>query len=94
MTGPFSLTLEQEIMACLPTKKDQAYSPRTILAALKVDRRPDYIRQICRVLLQAGKIKSVKISYKDVRYYKIDTTLKLSDVPQVPWLIKPQRSAA
>ena len=94
MSVVIELSITERVLDILPTSKEAAYSPKQILAALGVNRRPDYIRQICRGLLQAGRIDAVKISYKDVRYYKLNTAIPLSQVPQVPWLIKPQRHAA
>lgn len=87
------LSTAERVLAVLPADKNAAFSPKQILTALAIDRRPDYIRQICRGLLESGRIDAVKISYKDVRYYKLNTAIPLSQVPQVPWLIKPQRSA-
>lgn len=94
MSIVIELSIAERVLAILPTDKNAAFSPKQILDALAVDRRPDYIRQICRGLLQAGRVDAVKISYKDVRYYKINSAIPLSQVPEVPWLIKPQRSAA
>lgn len=81
--------VEDEILKALPRYRESAISTQSVCDKVNPKRSHDYISQCLARLFKAGKIAKVTNSKKDVRFYIEKKAIPLSQVPQVPWMIKP-----